>query len=71
VGTVEVRVGGRVVERVPLVTAAAVAEASTADRVRSALSEPLAILLLVLLAGCTVTLALLRRRVLRRAEGVR
>jgi D-alanyl-D-alanine carboxypeptidase (penicillin-binding protein 5/6) len=71
VGTIEVRVRGRVVDRVPLVTAVAVAEASVADRVRSALSEPLAMLLVVLLLGCTVTLALLRRRVVRRAGGVR
>ncbi|HEX2085770.1 MAG TPA: D-alanyl-D-alanine carboxypeptidase family protein [Solirubrobacteraceae bacterium] len=71
VGTVEVRVRGRVVERVPLVTAVAVAEASLTDRVRSVLSEPLSILLVVLLVGCTVLLALLRRRVVRRTGGVR
>jgi D-alanyl-D-alanine carboxypeptidase (penicillin-binding protein 5/6) len=72
VGTVEVRVRGKVVERVPLVTAAAVAEASLSDRVRDVLSEPVSILLVVLLVGCTVLLALLRRRVVRRAApGVR
>ena len=67
VGTVEVRVRGKVVERVPLVTAVAVEEASMGDRVASALSEPGSILLVVVLVGCTVLLALLRRRVVRRA----
>jgi len=67
VGTIEVRVRGRVVQRVPLVTAAAVPEASVADRVISVLSRPLSVLLLVLLIACTVILALLRRRVVRRA----
>ena len=71
VGTVEVRVRDRVVERVPLVTAVAVEEVSAADRIASVLSEPLSILLVVLLLVCTVLLALLRRRVVRRAGGVR
>ena len=70
VGTVEVSVRGRVVERVPLVTAVAVEEASVGDRVVSVLTKPLSILLVVVLVGCTVLLALLRRRVVRRA-GVR
>ena len=70
VGRVEVRVRGRVVERVPLVTAVAVEEASVGDRVVSVLTEPLSILLVGVLVGCTVLLALLRRRVVRRA-GVR
>jgi hypothetical protein len=63
-------VRGRVVERVPLVTAVAVEEASVGDRVASVLTEPLSLLLVVVLVGCTVLLALLRRRVVRRA-GVR
>ena len=67
VGTIEVRVGRRVVERVPLVTATAVEEASLGDRVASVLSKRTSILLVVLLVGCTVLLALLRRRVVRRA----
>ena len=71
VGTVEVRVRDKVVERVPLVTDVAVAEASLADRIGSALSEPGSILLIALLLGCTVLLVLLRRRVVRRAGGVR
>ncbi len=71
VGTIEVRVRGKVVERVPLVTAVAVEEASLTDRVRSVLSEPTSIVLVILLIGCTVLLALLRRRVVRRAGGVR
>ena len=68
VGSVEVRVRGRVVEKLPLVTAVAVEEASVGDRIASVLSEPLSILLVVLLVGCTVLLALLRRRVVRRAH---
>jgi serine-type D-Ala-D-Ala carboxypeptidase (penicillin-binding protein 5/6) len=68
VGTVEVSVRGRVVERVPLVTAVAVEEASIGDRIASVLSKPLSIALVVLLVGCTVLLALLRRRVVRRAQ---
>ena len=71
VGTVEVRSGGKVVERVPLVTAVAVPEATLADRIGSTLSEPGSILLIALLLGCTVLLVLLRRRVVRRAERVR
>jgi D-alanyl-D-alanine carboxypeptidase (penicillin-binding protein 5/6) len=71
VGAVEVRVRGKVVERVPLVTAVAVAEASLTDRVASVLSEPGSLVLIVLLAGCTLSLVLLRRRVVRRAGGVR
>lgn len=71
VGTVEVRVRGKVVDRVPLVTAAAVAEATLTDRVASVLGRPASILLVVVLVGCTVLLALLRRRVVRRAGGAR
>ena len=71
VGSIEVRVRGDVVERVPLVTAVAVAEASFSDRIGSALSEPGSMLLIALLLGCTVLLVLLRRRVVRRAGGVR
>lgn len=71
VGTVEVRVRGKVVKRVPLVTAVPVAEASLTDRVTSVLFRPVSILLVILLVGCTVLLALLRRRVVRRAGGAR
>ena len=71
VGAIEVRVRGKVVERVPLVTAVAVEEASLTDRVTSVLSTPLSVLLVILLIACTVLLALLRRRVVRRAHGVR
>ena len=71
VGTVEVSVRGKVVERIALVTAVAVEEASVGDRIASVLTEPLSILLVVLLLGCTVLLALLRRRVVRRAGAVR
>lgn len=71
VGMIEVRVGKKVVERVPLVTATAVEEASLGDRVASVLSKPSSILLVLVLVGCTLLLALLRRRVVRRAGGVR
>ena len=67
VGSIEVRVGRKVVERVPLVTADPVAEASLGDRVTTVLAEPTSILLVGLLVGCTVLLAILRRRVARRA----
>jgi D-alanyl-D-alanine carboxypeptidase (penicillin-binding protein 5/6) len=71
VGTIEVRLRGDIVERVPLVTAVAVAEASFADRIGSTLSEPGSLLLIALLLACTVLLVLLRRHVLRRTGGVR
>ena len=71
VGEIEVRVGRKVVDRVPLVTATAVEEASLGDRATSVLTRPESILLVVLLVGCTLLLALLRRRVVRRAGGVR
>jgi D-alanyl-D-alanine carboxypeptidase (penicillin-binding protein 5/6) len=71
VGSVDVSVRGRVVETIPLVTATAVEEASVGDRIASVLSEPVSMVLVVLLLGCTVLLALLRRRVVRRAGGVR
>jgi len=69
VGTVEARVGGRVVGRVPLITATAVEEAGLSTRLEALLRESSTILLIAGLAICTVSLVLLRRRVVRR--GVR
>jgi hypothetical protein len=66
VGSVEVRQRGRVVARAPLVTAAAVEEASLVERVGSLLSRPTSLFLIIVLGGCTVLLVLLRRRVMRR-----
>lgn len=67
VGTVEVKVGDRTVARTPLVTATAVPKASLGDRLGDVLSRPGSILLLLVLLACTVSLVLLRRRVVRRA----
>ena len=67
VGTVEVRLRGKVVARVPLVTATAVENASLGQRLSTVLKRPGTIVLLLLLMGCTVLLVLLRGRVVRRA----
>lgn len=71
VGTVEVRVRGRTVARTPLITAAAIDEASMSERLSEVLSRPASLLLVALLLACTVSLVLLRRRVVRRAGSVR
>ena len=71
VGTVEVRVRGRTVARTPLVTATAVAEATLSDRLADVFSRPASMLLVALLLACTVSLVLLRRRVVRRAGSYR
>ncbi len=64
-GTLVVRRGDDVVSRVPLVTTRAVEEAGVALRVGELLSRPMTILLLAALAVCSVSLVVLRRRVLR------
>ncbi len=69
VGTVEVRVGRRVVGRTPLVTAAAVPEATTGERLASVLAQPGTLALVAGLLACTLLLVLLRRRVVRRVGG--
>ena len=69
VGTVEVRVGRRVVGRTPLVTAAAVPEASAGERLTSVLGQPATMALIAGLLACTLLLVLLRRRVVRRVGG--
>lgn len=62
VGTVEVRFRGRVVDRVPLVTATEVVQASTTDRLEDFAGRPGTKLLLGALVGCSLLLVLLRRR---------
>lgn len=62
VGTIEVRFRGRVVDRVPLVTATEVVEATTTDRLEDFAGRPGTKLLLGALVGCSLLLVLLRRR---------
>lgn len=66
VGTVEARVRGKVVGRAPLITANAVEEAGLSTRLEALLRESSTRLLIAGLAICTVSLVLLRRRVVRR-----
>ena len=66
VGTVQVLRRGAVVGSTPLVTTRAVPKPSVPQRVRSWLSRSGTVILLVFLAGCTVLLVLLRRRVVRK-----
>jgi D-alanyl-D-alanine carboxypeptidase (penicillin-binding protein 5/6) len=66
VGTILVHQRGRVVDRVPLVTERAVAAATLGERVGDYLNRGLTRVALVLLALCSLYLALLRRRVTRR-----
>ncbi|HEV2820627.1 MAG TPA: D-alanyl-D-alanine carboxypeptidase family protein [Solirubrobacteraceae bacterium] len=65
-GTLVVRRGDEVVARVPLVTTRAVEEAGVALRVEDLLMRPTTILLLLILAVCSVPMVALRRRALRR-----
>lgn len=71
VGEVELRVGGRTVARTPLITATAVREASLSERLSDVLLRPGSLGLAALLVACTVSLVLLRRRVVRRAGSFR
>ena len=66
VGTVEARVGSKVVGRSPLITATAVEEAGLSTRLGALLRESSTLLLVAGLLICTVSLVLLRRRVVRR-----
>jgi D-alanyl-D-alanine carboxypeptidase (penicillin-binding protein 5/6) len=66
VGTIELRYRGKTVDRVPLVTARAVSEATATQRVRDFLGRSGTILALSALVGCSLVLVLLRRRILRR-----
>ncbi len=71
VGRVEVRLRGKLIDVVPLVTAAPVAEAGLGTRLAALLSRPVSLLLIALVLVCTVLLVLLRRRVMHRAGAVR
>ena len=66
VGTVEARVGSKVVGRSPLITATAVEEAGLSTRLGALLREESTLLLIAGLLICTLSLVLLRRRVVRR-----
>ncbi len=66
VGTIEVRYRGKTVDRVPLVTARAVSEATAAQRLGDFLGRSGTILALSALVGCSLVLVLLRRRITRR-----
>jgi D-alanyl-D-alanine carboxypeptidase (penicillin-binding protein 5/6) len=63
VGAVEILRRGEVVGRTALVVARDVPKASVPERVRSWISRTGTLVLLAFLAGCTVLLLLLRRRV--------
>ena len=69
VGTVEVRQRGRVVARVPLVTASAVSAPTIVQRVSDYLGRGSTRAVLVVLALCSLYLALVRRRSSRRRNG--
>lgn len=71
VGTVEVLRRGQVVGRTTLVVARAIPRASLSERVRAWAGRAGTLLLLAFLAGCTVALVFLRRRVVRRRAPVR
>jgi len=71
VGTAVVRLDGREVARVPLVTASAVAEASLGDRLRDALGGPLLPVLLAAAVAGSLLIMVLRRRATRRRRAVR
>ena len=66
VGTIEVRWRGRTVARVPLVTRAAISEASLWQRGDDLLSRTLTVVILSALALASLQLLLLRRRAVRR-----
>jgi D-alanyl-D-alanine carboxypeptidase (penicillin-binding protein 5/6) len=66
VGTALVHARGRVVARVPVVTAQAVAAATLSQRLGDYFSHPLTLALLVGLVGCSLQLLVLRRRATRR-----
>jgi D-alanyl-D-alanine carboxypeptidase (penicillin-binding protein 5/6) len=68
VGTVNVLQRGKVVARVPLVTADAVDAATFFDRLRDWLGSPVTLVLLAAFALCSLYLVLLRRRAVRRRQ---
>jgi D-alanyl-D-alanine carboxypeptidase (penicillin-binding protein 5/6) len=71
VGTVSVTQRGRVVARVPLVTADPVDAATFFDRLRDWLDSPVTLVLLAAFALCSLYLVLLRRRAVRRRQARR
>jgi D-alanyl-D-alanine carboxypeptidase (penicillin-binding protein 5/6) len=66
VGTIEVRWRGRIVDRVALVTAAAVPAAGFLDHARDILSRTITLTLLGIVVLASLQLVLLRRRAVRR-----
>lgn len=66
VGTIEVRMRGKVVERLPLVTGREVDAATFGQRFASWLTRGTTVLLLGAFAGCSLLLVVLRRRATRR-----
>ena len=68
VGTRHVTQRGKVVARVPLVTADAVDAATFFDRLRDWLGSPVTLVLLAAFAVCSLYLVLLRRRAVRRRQ---
>jgi D-alanyl-D-alanine carboxypeptidase (penicillin-binding protein 5/6) len=71
VGTVNVTQRGKVVARVPLVTAGPVDAASFFDRLRDWLDRPVTLVLLGAFVLCSLYLVLLRRRAVRRRQSRR
>jgi hypothetical protein len=69
VGTIEVRWRGRVIDRVALVTARAVAGASVAQRAGGLIEHTLVVLFAAAAALGSLQMVLLRRRVQRRRGG--
>ncbi|HUR85295.1 MAG TPA: D-alanyl-D-alanine carboxypeptidase family protein [Solirubrobacteraceae bacterium] len=69
-GTATVRAGTEVLARVPVVTAAPVAEATLGTRLDDLLGRADTIVALVLLLACSLPLLLLRRRALRRRRAL-
>jgi serine-type D-Ala-D-Ala carboxypeptidase (penicillin-binding protein 5/6) len=68
VGTITVTQRGKVVARIPLVTAEPVDAATFFDRLRDWLGNPATLVLLVAFAACSLYLVLLRRRAVRRRQ---
>ena len=69
VGTIQVRWRGRTIASVPLVTRAAISEASLWQRGDDVLSRTLTVVILSALALASLQLVLLRRRAVRRRRG--
>jgi D-alanyl-D-alanine carboxypeptidase (penicillin-binding protein 5/6) len=70
IGTAVVSLAGRVVARVPLVTAAPVAKASIGDRAKDALGGPILPLLVAVVVAGSLLVMVLRRRAVRRRRAV-